>query len=157
MAVAYPLHIRTIISASKKRRQPAGFSMSEPRRGYPYVQKIGTDVPVFWDVAFAFTRAEALVFRLWFKQLIERGVEEFTLPILTEFGVVTHTCRFLPDGLMDTTESGNVVTYQASIVARAEVIPDGYEDAAELIVGVPNWTEWGQLLDLAMTQELPAA
>lgn len=155
MAVSYPLGLRTIISASKKRRQPASFSMSEPRRGYAYVQKIGTDVPVLWDVSFAFTQAEAIIFRLWFKRLIDSGVDEFTMPIRTEFGVVTHTCRFLPDGLLDTTESGKVFTYQASIMARAEVIPDGYEDAAELIVTLEDWEDWAAILDLAVGQEMP--
>lgn len=155
MPAAYPFHLRTIIAASKKRTQPATFSMSEPRRGYAYVQQLGTDVPVFWDVQFAFSRAEAPVFRLWFKRTIENGAAEFTLPIRTEFGLVTHTCRLLPDRLMDTGESGNVFTYTATIMARAEVIPDEYSMAAELIVGLPGWEQYRNLLDLAMTQEMP--
>lgn len=157
MAKSYPLGLRTILSASKRRTQPAAFSSSDPRRGYAYRQKIGTDVPVFWDIRFAFTRAEALVFRLWFKAITDAGLEEVTIPIRTEFGLVTYTCQFLPDKLMDTGQDGDTFTYQASIMARAEVVPAGYEEAAELIVGLPDWTSWASLLDIAVTQEMPTA
>jgi len=155
MADAYPFHLRTILAASKKRSQAASFTVSEPRRGYAYVQAVGTDVPLLWDVSFAFTRAEAPVFRLWFKLNTQSGLKEFTLPIRTEFGLVTYTCRFLSDKLMDTGEAGNVFTYSATIMARAEVIPDEYLVAADLIVGLPQWEEYRRILDLVMTQEMP--
>lgn len=122
MAVAYPLDLRTIIRSGKARSQPAAFSMSMPRRGYGYAQATGTDTPVFWDVTFKFTQAEAAAFRIWFIYDLERGLQEFTIPIRTEFGLVTHTCRFLPDGLLDCREDGEVWTYTARIMARAEVI-----------------------------------
>lgn len=157
MAIAYPLHIRTLLRAGKSRTQPARFSVAEPRRGYAYVKPIGTDVPVFWDVEFRFTQDEAIVFRLWFDELLNGGVDEFTLPIRTEFGVVTHTCRFLPDGLLPVSETGQTWGYRASIMARALVTPAGYAEAAELIVGLPNWRSWAGLLDLSVTQEMPEA
>ncbi len=156
MAVAYPFQLRTILRASKSRSQPAAFTMSEPRRGYAYRQKVGTDVPLLWDVRFAFTQAEAVIFRLWFKKITDSGVEEVVMPIRTEFGVVSYTVQFLPDRLMDTGEDGDVFTYQATVMARAEVYPAGYEEAADLIVGLPDWTAWASLLDLAVTQEMPA-
>ena len=64
MPAAYPLHIRTILRTQKSRTQPAAFRMAEPRRGYGYAQATGTDVPVFWDVAFRFTGDEADLARL---------------------------------------------------------------------------------------------
>jgi hypothetical protein len=42
----------------------AGFLTPEPRRGYAYAQAAGTDTPIFWDVEFKFTRAEAVRFML---------------------------------------------------------------------------------------------
>lgn len=126
MPAAYPLSLRTIIRSGKSRSQPAAFSMSEPRRGYAYVQAIGTDTPVFWDVTFKFTQPEAALFQLWFTQTIQRGLLEFTLPIKTEFGLITHTCRFLPDGLLPVQEDGEVWVYSAKIMARAQIIPSAY-------------------------------
>ena len=155
MPEAYPLHLRTIQRASKSRSQPAAFRMAEPRRGYGYAQAVGTDTPVFWDVQFRFTGPEAAAFQLWFTQKIARGVDEFTLPIRTEFGLVTHTCRFLPDSQLDASEDGQTWVYTAQIMARAQVIPDGYSNSADLILGLPNWETWAGLLDETVTQEMP--
>lgn len=152
---AYPLNLRTVLRASKSRSQPAAFRMAEPRRGYGYAQESGTDAPVFWDVEFCFTTPEAAVFQTWFVYIINRGVDEFTLPLRTEFGIQTHTCRFLPDGLMPATEKGELWVYKATIMARGQLIPDGYEEAAELIVGLPDWPSWASLLDQAVTAEMP--
>lgn len=157
MAAAYPLTIRTILRANKSRKQPAAFRVAEPRRGYAYSSATGTDTPVFWDVAFRFTAAEALVFQLWFEEIINRGVDEFTLPIRTEFGTLTHTCRFLEDSLLPTSEEGETFGYTATIMARAKVIPDGYREAADLIVTLPAWTEWAELLDITINAEMPSS
>lgn len=129
MPVDYPLSLRTIIRAKKSRSQPATFSMSTPRRGYAYVEPIGTDVPVFWDVGFLFTPLEAAYFQLWFVNDIARGVDEFNLPIRTEFGLVTYTVRFLPDSLLQVRENGELFEYTATIMARAQVIPAEYASA----------------------------
>lgn len=157
MPVAFPLSLRTIIRSAKSRTQPAAFRMAEPRRGYGYAQASGTDTPVFWDVEFRFTRQEAFIFQLWFVGQLERGVNEFTLPIRTEFGTQTHTCRFLPDGLMDAREDGETFGYRATIMARAQVIPAGYLEAADLIIGLPDWEAWAGLLDQAITEAMPEA
>lgn len=155
MAEAYPLHIRTILSASKSRSQPATFRIAEPRRGYGYVQEIGTDVPVFWDVEFRFTRPEAVVFDVWFRVNLRRGVEPFTLSLDTEYGAVEHECRFMPDGLLPLRQEANVFSYSASIMARKRVVPQEFDDAASLIVGLPDWSGWASLLDIAVSRNLP--
>lgn len=155
MPEAYPFHLRTIQQASKSRSQPAAFRMAEPRRGYGYAQAVGTDTPVFWDVQFRFTTAEAATFQVWFTQRINRGLDEFTLPIRTEFGLITHTCRFLPDSLLNTSEDGMTWVYSAQIMARAQIIPTSYIDATGLILGLPAWETWAGLLDETVTQELP--
>lgn len=157
MTAAYPLNIRTILRAGKSRNQPPAFRMNEPRRGYGFAQATGTDTPVFWTVAFCFTAAQAQVFHLWFTQVLQRGVLEFTLPIRTEFGMVTHTCRFLPDSLLPANEDGPLWHYTATIMARALVVPDGYADAAELIVGLDDWVAFAPLLDEAVTAAMPGA
>lgn len=156
MPASYPLHLRTILRASKVRSQPAAFGISEPRRGASYVRATGTDTPVFWEVAFRFTQAEAMVFQLWFREVINRGIDEFTLPIRTEFGLITHTCRFLPESLMDTSEAGETFGYRATIMARRLEIPQAYLDSAELIATLPDWTSWAEYLDRVATAELPA-
>lgn len=155
-AVAYPIRIRSILRARKSRSQPAAFSLAEPRRGYGYAQAIGTDTPVFWDVAFRFTADEAIVFQLWFTQQIARGADEFTMPIRTEFGVLEHTCRFLPDSLLPASEDGDTWGYTATIMARAQVIPAGFADSGGIIVAFADWEAWAAALDIAMTTALPA-
>lgn len=124
MAVAYPLGLRTIIQASKRRTSPAAFRDIAPRRGMGYSQTIGTEPPVVWDVAFRFTRAEAQTFFTWFRCCTEGGRLEVILPIRTEFGLISYTARFLPDSLMQASESGEALEYTASILARAMVIPE---------------------------------
>ena len=157
VSTTYPLHIRTILRASKSRSQPAAFRMAEPRRGYGYAQATGTDVPVFWDVAFRFTTDEAIIFQLWVAKVLQGGVLEFTMPIRTEFGALTHTCRFLPEGLLPATEDGDTWGYTATLMARAQVFPEGYAEAAALIVALPDWTAWASLLDETVTEAMPGA
>jgi hypothetical protein len=123
MPQAYPFGLRTVISASKSRSQPAAFGVASPRRGYAYFQATGTDTPVLWDVTFRFDRCDAVNFQLWFIYTLQRGLLDFTLPIKTEFGVLDHTCNFLPDGLLDTRQDGEIWEYTARILARAQLIP----------------------------------
>ena len=146
-----------MLRATKSRSQAAAFTIAEPRRGYGYAQAVGTDVPVFWDCEFRFTPSEAIAFQLWFRTVVLLGVLEFTMPILTEFGLVEHVCRFLPDGLADATEQAGIYTYKAKIMARAQVIPDGYIEAADLIIGLPDWPRWLNPLDQAINVEMPEA
>lgn len=155
MPVAYPSHIRTILKAGKSRTQPAAFSLTQPKRGFAYAQAIGTDVPVFWDVSFLFSQEESQVFWLWVQHTLNRGQDEFTLPLRTEFGVVEHVCRFLPDTLLPVQEVGPLFGYKATIMARALIVPAAYEAAADLIVALPNWSNWASLLDQVITAELP--
>lgn len=157
MPAAYPLGLSTILRASKSRSQPAAFSLREPRRGYGYAQETGTDVPVFWDVEFRFSRSDAVRFQLWFVATVRRGVDEFTMPIRTEFGLIEHVCRFMPESLLPCREDGETFGYTSTIMARAQVIPPAYLEAAEVIAGLPDWEAWTGLLDEAMTSAMPEA
>ena len=88
---------------------------------------------------------------LWFITVINRGADEFTIPIKTEFGVIEHTVRFLPDSLLNTSQDGfDVMTYSATIMARGQAVPEAYLDAAELIIAIPRWKYDGMLLDEAI-------
>jgi hypothetical protein len=156
MTAAYPIGIRSILRAGKSRSQPAQFRLSEPRKGYAYAQRIGTDVPVFWEVSFLFTPDEAMTFQVWFAETLRGGVDEFTMPIRTEFGVITHTCRFLPDSLLPCAEQGGLFGYSAKIMARAQIIPAVYRSAASMLTTLPDWRAFGLSLDQAMTVEIPA-
>ena len=128
MAIPYPFGLGTIVSASKSRSQVASYGMTEPKRGPAYIQKTGTDVPVFWSVVFRFPKPQAQRFWMWFQlpEYLDKGANSFTLPIKTEFGLVDHECVFLPDSLMNESEEGNVFTYSATIRARELVVPEVY-------------------------------
>lgn len=154
---AYPSTLPLLLRASKSRSQPANFAIAEPRRGYGYAQGLGGPAPVFWDGEFRFRPDQAIVFQLWFTQKINRGLLEFTMPIRTEFGLLEHVCRFLPDGLGDAVEAGGSYTYKVKLMARAQLIPQGYIDAADLVMGLPNWQAWAELLDQTVNQALPEA
>jgi len=156
--IAYPFGMPTFNYASKSRTQPAQFTESSPRRGPAYTQKIGSDMPVFWDVNFTFSQEDAQRFQLWvlLPQFLDNGINEFTLPIRTEFGMVDHTCRFLSSGFLDAKqESQTVFTYKATIMARKLVVPDEYKDNGDYIVTLPDWREYASLLDIAINEKWP--
>lgn len=156
--IAYPVGLPTFKSAGKSRNQPAKFTESNPRRGPAYAQKIGSDMPVFWDVSFLFSGDDAQRFQLWvtLPQFLDGGINEFILPIRTEFGMVDHTCRFLSSGFLDAKqESPTVFVYNCTIMARALVIPQEYIDNGDYIVTLPDWKEYASLLDIAINQEWP--
>lgn len=121
--------------------------MAEPRRGWGYAQATGTDTPVFWEGQFRFSTAQAVAFQLWFTQQLQRGILEFTMPIRTEFGLLDHVCRFLPDGLADAVEEGGVWTYAVKIMARRQIIPQEFIDGIDLITELPDWLAWAEYLD----------
>jgi hypothetical protein len=154
MTIAYPSNLPTILSASKGRAQGASFAATAPGAGKLYVQRSGFDVPVLWNVQFRFTQAQAQQFKAWFETDIQRGLLDFTMPIRTEFGMVEHMCRFLPDGLGDCREDGQSWSYSAKIIARARAIPQGYLVAMDLIIALHNWDEWMEVLDIALTETM---
>lgn len=157
MAEPYPFHIRSILRIGKSRSQPAGFSMADPRRGPGYAQAIGTEMPVIWDVDFTFTEDEAIVFMLWGTQKLSNWMDQFEMTIRTEFGFLLHTCRFLPDTLLPAIEAGPHWKYSAKILARAQLIPQDYKDAADLIIGLPDWRSWAGHLDETVNVAMPEA
>ena len=158
-AIAYPLSLRTVLQASKSRSQVPTFSQTDPRRGRAFFQLIGTDTPVFWDVTFKFSKSERVRFWLWFTEpaYLNRGEKYFVLPIKTEFGMVEHECHFLPESLMNTSESGEFFTYTARITARSLITPPEFSDSAGLIIGLDDWENWGNLLDETINKAWPKA
>lgn len=155
MTASYPSALPSFLRAGKSRSQPAKFRLYQPRRGLGYATKIGTDVPVFWDVTWRFTAEQAQSFQVWFTAVINDGADEFLMDIRTEFGLQQHVCRFLPDSLLPATEEGELFIYRATISARAQVIPAGYIEAAELIAGLPGWSSWAGVLDSTVTSAMP--
>lgn len=157
LTTAYPLSLRTVLRQSKRRTQAAAFSVSDVRQGYAYLEASGTDLPAFWDIELRFTRDEAALFQAWFRDLLDLGVQTFTMPIDTEFGLVTHEVQFQPGGLLDASEDGETVRYSATIAARRLAIPQGFIDAALLIIGIDDWQAWALALDDACSRALPAS
>lgn len=151
----YPTGLRRPL-ASKSRTQPAAFAIREPRRGMGYVQQTGTDVPAFWDLQWTLSESDAQRLQLWFRIVLQRGVVPFTLPLATEFGDVEHQVQFLSENLLPHSSAGGVHSYSATVMARKLLVPAAFEDAAELIVGLPEWDAWAALLDSAVAA-LPEA
>lgn len=154
MTVAYPASLPLALSASKSRTQAAPFTATDPQAGMLYVQASGRDAPVVWSVQFRLTPLEAVRFMSWCADDTQRGLLPFTLPIKTEFGLIAHTCRFLPDGLLDCKEDGQGWLYSAKVIARAQIIPQGALDAASLILALENWGAWAEVLDIAFSRKL---
>lgn len=158
MPEAYPFTIPSLLRAGKSRSQPAMFSQADPRRGPGYKQAVGTDVPVMWNVTFLFDPDEAIAFQLWGTQKLNNWQDEFTMPIRTEFGGdIEHVCSFLPDSLLPANEEGPLFRYTATIMARAQIIPDAFKDAADLIIGLPKWRSYAEYLDVAVNDAMPEA
>ncbi|WP_343639035.1 hypothetical protein [Roseateles sp.] len=157
MPEAYPFTLPSFLKSGKSRSQPAKFSQADPRRGPGYKQGTGTDVPVFWDLTFLFKPDEAIAFQLWGTQKLNNWMDDFVMPIRTEFGLLDHVCSFLPDTLLPVNEDGPLFRYTAKIMARAQIIPDAFKDAADLIIGLPNWRLWADYLDVTVNQAMPEA
>lgn len=151
MAVNYPTGLGTV-QATKSRQTAADYAMDNPRRGPAYVRKIGPDQPVTWTVSFRFNERDAQRFWAWFVSptYCDGGKAEFILPLRTEFGMVDHVCRFMPDSLLPMSQEGQTVGYTATITARNLAYPEGYEEGLDFIVELENWEEWASSLDLVM-------
>lgn len=119
MAIPYPNNVSTILSAKKSRSRPAAFAMAEPRRGPAYTQPRGTDRPYFFDVTWLLSGAEAQTFQEWFNDDLQEGQLEFTMPVKTETGLRELTCKFLPEGLLNTDQIGALWQYTATIMTRS--------------------------------------
>lgn len=123
MPLAYPTGLPTVL-ASKRTSKIAPFSMAQPRRGTPYVERTGTDTPTIFDVEWLLQEHEAVVLRDWVYVTLQGGVMPFSIPLRTEDGVRFVTGNFMPDGLLDRQRFGTLWRYRATIVAR-----DGFGSA----------------------------
>lgn len=123
MPVPYPSALPGALRADKVRTKAAAFSVSNPRRGRPYIEPTGTDTPTVWAVSWRFTQAQAALFMEWFNDTLQRGTLEFTIPIRTETGLREITANFLDGGLLDAREEGQLWFYSAQIVSRTGTGP----------------------------------
>lgn len=118
MAAAYPSTL-PLARFNKTREQAASFKIAQPRRGYGFVEPIGTDVPVFWNLTWTFTGEQAQTFWQWFVYTLDRGVLPFEMEVRTEFGLVAHELQLMPDGLLPARQVGwDVWEYTATVMAR---------------------------------------
>ncbi|HRI16894.1 MAG TPA: hypothetical protein PL196_00070 [Burkholderiaceae bacterium] len=121
--MAYPSTL-PLAMLEKTREQPAVFQMAQPRRGYGYVEPTGTDTPLFWQLRWVFTGAQAQAFRQWFVYVTQMGVLPFSMSVRTEFGLESFDMQFLPDGLLPAKQLGtDVWEYSATVMARSIVVP----------------------------------
>jgi len=154
MPVAYPFHLDTV-QANKSRTQPATFTITQPRSGPGYVKHRSVDTPVIWDVNFIFDRYDAQSFFVWFyhASYLNRGRNEFTMQLRTEFGLIEHTCQFLPESLLDHGQTGEVHKYSAQIRAREIVIPEAITDHPDLVTS--QYWRWAAVIDYQLYMHWP--
>ncbi|MDT7834954.1 hypothetical protein [Aquabacterium sp. OR-4] len=153
----YPAALPGVLQAGKRREREASFAVPQPDAGASQAEATGADRPVVWSVQWVCTQEQAQLLMAWFVVTLERGRLSFRMPIRTEFGLLWHACRFLPDGLMSATQEGEVWRYSASMQARSESIPPDMLEAAPLLLGLDDWASWGSVLDVVITATLPEA
>lgn len=117
MPVDYPSSLPTVL-APKRTSKIAPFSMVQPRRGTPYVERTGTDTPTIFDVEWLLLPADAVTLRDWVEGNLLGGALPFRMPLRTEDGLRLVTGSFMPDGLLDRQREGTLWRYRATIVAR---------------------------------------
>lgn len=147
--VDYPTGLGTVLM-TKSRNQAATFSMYEPKSGPGYTKNTSIDVPVFWDVTFKFSAADAQRFHAWFMSALNRGRNKFNMLLSTEFGNVSHVCQFMPDSLLPQSREANVHTYTAQIRSEAIKYPPFIEDNFDFVAS-EFWTlrgEWDYALNV---------
>ena len=117
MPVAYPSTLPSVL-ASKRVSKIAPFSMTQPRRGTPYVERTGTDTPTIFEVEWLLLPEQAVVLRDWVETDLLGGALQFSMPLRTEDGLRFVTGNFMPEGLLDRQREGTLWRYRATIVAR---------------------------------------
>ena len=147
--VDYPTGLGTVLM-TKSRNQAATFSMYEPKSGPGYTKNTSVDVPVFWDVTFKFSAADAQRFQAWFIGTLNRGRNQFNMLLSTEFGNVSHVCQFMPDSLLPQSRDASVHTYTAQIRSEAIKYPPFIEENLDFVAS-EFWAlrgEWDYALNV---------
>lgn len=153
----YPDGLPGMAKAGKRRERDASFVVPNPEAGASQAEVAGTDRPVTWTAQWVCTPEQARLLAAWFVVTLDRGRLGFRMPIQTEFGLIWHACRFLPEGLLSASQDGGVWRYSATIQARAEVIPAHLLALAPLLFGLPDFSAWASALDIVVTATLPGA
>lgn len=151
----YPAALPGVLKAGKRREREASFAVPNPEAGAAQAEVTGTDRPVTWAVQWMCTPEQARLLAVWFAVTLDRGRLPFRMPIRTEFGLIWHRCRFLPDGLLSASQDGEVWRFSASIQARGEIIPPEMLAAAPLLLGLGDWASWASILDIVVTATIP--
>ena len=63
---------------------------------------------------------------------INQGLDQFTMPILSEYGLVDQVCQILP-GSLNPSNNGLVFSYNISMVIREWKLPDLYDYEDEFL------------------------
>ena len=156
MLVPYPT---SLPKYTAKIQEQAYTSTSDPVRGMPYIEPKGTDQPVYVTLTWKLTQDQIARLRLWFEVPgptgLHRGRNSFTVELETEFGMVDHEL-FVESKPVERGRTANVWNWQMECRARKLITPQGYIDAAPLIVGLEDWKKWAYWLDLSV-QAMPEA
>ncbi|WP_392565804.1 hypothetical protein RHO15_09580 [Utexia brackfieldae] len=127
----YPLNLETVLLSSYSRQQQASFTATDARSGAVYVKKTAIDPPAIRSVTFRFPRHKAAIFLGWFNSQLKKGLEPFDIPLMTEWGMQTLRCRFLPDSLLDTTRPNTLHwQYTAQLLIPSYKAPDYWPDGS---------------------------
>jgi len=129
----YPFSSNTILLSSYSKQRQASFSTTEVRSGAVYFKKSAANQPVIRNITFRFEQPKSPIFLSWFNNQLKKGFEPFDIDLMTEWGIQTLRCRFLPDSLLNTSRANSLHwQYTAQIMIPNYDAPPYYPDDAHL-------------------------
>lgn len=149
----YPLNLNTVLLSSYSRQQQASFSSTEVRSGAVYFKKTATNQPTIRNVTFRFEQNKAHLFLGWFNSQLKKGFEPFDINLMTEWGMQTLRCRFLPDSLLNATRPNALHwQYTAQIMIPDYGPPSYYPDDMYKYPEYQGSDNWSKLDVIINTQ-----
>lgn len=127
--VRYPEGLRTLLRDSKQVTRVSGYETSDPLYGPAYTRITTTDTPTLITGTVIFNRAESRTFQNFLRK-IRNGIDQFIMPIDSEYGPIDQVCQALP-GSFNPSQQGEVFSYNVSLVIREWALPPmlEYEDS----------------------------
>ncbi len=153
--IVWPTGLRGLLQEGRSQSKVPGYETSDPLYGPAYVRKTTDDTPVMITGSLLFTNNEARAFQKFIRD-INGGLDQFEMPIKSEYGVVNQVCQAMP-GSFNPQYIGGLWRYNISLVIADWQIPPlaEYEDDFAAIGW--NIPESFAIFDVALNQILPGA
>lgn len=119
---AYPDGLRGILLSGQSISRASNFEMADPLYGPAYTRKTTDDTPVFIKGSLIFNASDARRFNNFLRD-INYGFTPFTMPIMSEYGVVEQTCQAMPNSFNPQPVGGGNWRYNIDIVIADFQLP----------------------------------